>query len=185
MFAGPASQIAFNSLAPERFGCDFKNLIFNLILLIGILRSLYDDALRWMPRNITDDKSTLVQVMAWCRQATSHYLRQCGPRSMSPYGVIRPQWVKKYWLTRWISKLHTVRSNIQVFRWMRGLLLSCWFSYHQIWSRTLGSVLSSSPHDSPQDTLGWQIFTVFLGLADGTVYKTESIFRGLWHGKVA
>ena len=29
--------------------------------------------------------------MAWCRQATSHYLSQCWPRSMSPYGVIRPQ----------------------------------------------------------------------------------------------
>ena len=28
---------------------------------------------RWMPLDLTDDKSTLVQVMAWCRQATSHY----------------------------------------------------------------------------------------------------------------
>ena len=31
--------------------------------------------------------------MAWCRQATSHYLSQCWPRSLSPYGVTRPQWV--------------------------------------------------------------------------------------------
>ena len=31
--------------------------------------------------------------MAWCRQATSHYLSQCWPRSMSPYGITRPQWV--------------------------------------------------------------------------------------------
>ena len=38
--------------------------------------------------------STLVQVMAWCRQATSHYLSQCWPRYVSPYGVTRPQWVK-------------------------------------------------------------------------------------------
>ena len=53
----------------------------------------YDNALRWMPQNITDGKSTLVQLMAWCRQATSHYLSLCWPRSMSPYGVIRPQWV--------------------------------------------------------------------------------------------
>ena len=30
--------------------------------------------------------------MAWCHQATSHYLSQCWPISMSPYGVIRPQW---------------------------------------------------------------------------------------------
>ena len=38
-------------------------------------------------------KSTLVQVMAWCRQATSHYLSQCWPRPMPPYGVISPWWV--------------------------------------------------------------------------------------------
>ena len=41
----------------------------------------------------TDHKSTLGQVMAWCRQATSHYLSQCWPRFMSPNGVSKPQWV--------------------------------------------------------------------------------------------
>ena len=35
--------------------------------------------------------SPLVQVMAWCHQATSHYLKQCWPRSLLPYGVTRPQ----------------------------------------------------------------------------------------------
>ena len=30
--------------------------------------------------------------MAWCRQATSHYLSQYCPRPLSPYGVTRPQW---------------------------------------------------------------------------------------------
>ena len=34
----------------------------------------------WMPQDTFDDKSTLVLVMAWCRQATSHYLSQCWPR---------------------------------------------------------------------------------------------------------
>ena len=47
-----------------------------------------------MPQNLTDDKSTLVQVMAWCHQATSHYLNQCWPRYSTPYGVTRSQWVK-------------------------------------------------------------------------------------------
>ena len=42
-----------------------------------------------MPLDLTDDKSTLVQVMACCRQATSHNLSQCWPRSMSPNGVTR------------------------------------------------------------------------------------------------
>ena len=49
----------------------------------------HETALVWMVINFTDDKSTLVQVMAWCRQAPSHYLSQCWPRSMSPYA----QWV--------------------------------------------------------------------------------------------
>ena len=31
--------------------------------------------------------------MAWCRQATSHCLSQCWPRSLLPHGVTRPQWV--------------------------------------------------------------------------------------------
>ena len=31
--------------------------------------------------------------MAWCRQATSHYLNQCWPRSPMPYGITRPEWV--------------------------------------------------------------------------------------------
>ena len=48
---------------------------------------------RWMSPVLTDDTPTLVQVMAWCCQATSHHLNQCWPRSMSPNGVARPQWV--------------------------------------------------------------------------------------------
>ena len=79
-----------NSLAPGTSECDYKNVIFNLVLLIGIFRSSHDNALRWMPQDRTDNKSTLVQVMAWCRQATSHYLSQCWPRSLSPYDVTRP-----------------------------------------------------------------------------------------------
>ena len=53
----------------------------------------YKIALRWMPLYLTDDKSTLVQIMVWCRQATSHYLSQWWLSPLSPYGVTRPQWV--------------------------------------------------------------------------------------------
>ena len=48
---------------------------------------------RWLSLDLTDDKSTLVNVMAWCCQATSQYLSQCLTIFMSPYGVTRPQWV--------------------------------------------------------------------------------------------
>ena len=62
----------------------------------------YEISLRWMPLDLTYDKSTLVQLMAWCRQAPSHYLSQCWPRSMLPNGVTRPQWVKM------VSGLHSL-----------------------------------------------------------------------------
>ena len=52
-----------------------------------------------MPLDLIVEKSTLVQVMAWCCQATSHYLSQCWPRPMSPYGVTRPQWVNLFQLS--------------------------------------------------------------------------------------
>ena len=40
---------------------------------------------------------SLVQVMAWCRQATSHYLNLWWQRPRKPYFVIRPQWVNLLW----------------------------------------------------------------------------------------
>ena len=46
-----------------------------------------------MSLGLTDEKSTLDQVMAWCRHATSHYLNQRWLRYLAPYGVTRPQWV--------------------------------------------------------------------------------------------
>ena len=83
-----------NSLAPGGFENIFQNIFFKLISWIDTLSNSCETALRSMPQNPSDDKSTLVQVMAWCRQAASHYLSQCCPRSLSPYGVTRPQWVK-------------------------------------------------------------------------------------------
>ena len=61
-----------------------------------------------MPQARTDDKSTLVQVMAWCHQATSHYLNQCWPRSPTPYGVTRPQWVNSLALARCPNNFETI-----------------------------------------------------------------------------
>ena len=48
-------------------------------------------ALRWMAQDFADDKSTWIQVMAWCRPAPSHYLDQCWPSYMSPYDITRSQ----------------------------------------------------------------------------------------------
>ena len=82
-----------NSLVPGRLDWNFGGVIFRLILVIIDWGISCEIALRWMSLDLNDDKSTLVQVMAWCRQAPSQYLSQCWPRSMSPYGNTRPQWV--------------------------------------------------------------------------------------------
>ena len=87
------ANVAVNSLAPGKFEWNFRHVIFKQILVIDDRGISCEIALIWKPQDLTDDKSTLVQVMAWCRQATSHYLSQCWPRSLSPYGAIRPQWV--------------------------------------------------------------------------------------------
>ena len=84
----------FNSLAPGKFEWNIIYAIFKWILVIGGWVISCEIALIWMSLDFTDDQSTLVQVMAWCHQATSHYLSQCWPRSLSPYGITRPQSVK-------------------------------------------------------------------------------------------
>ena len=80
-----------NSLAPGKFEWNFIYVIFKQILLIDGCGISCEIALIWMPMDFTDDQSTLAQVMAWCH----HYLSQCWPRSLSPYGVTKPPWVKK------------------------------------------------------------------------------------------
>ena len=84
---------------PGRFEQNLRLVIFKLTSVTDGWGISCKIALRWMPPDLTDDKSTLVQVMAWCRQATSHYLSQCWPRSLSPYGINRSQWVNT--LTHW------------------------------------------------------------------------------------
>ena len=86
--------VLINSLAPGRCERNFRCTIFKPVLVIDGWGISCEITLRWMSLDLTDDKSTLVQVMAWCRQATSHYLIQCWTRLMSPNGVTRPHWVK-------------------------------------------------------------------------------------------
>ena len=87
-----ASNPKLNSLAPGGVGSNFKSVIWTHIM--DEVYTSCEIALRWMPQNTFDDKSTLVQVMALCHQVTSHYLSQCWPWSMSAYGITRLQWVK-------------------------------------------------------------------------------------------
>ena len=77
----PVASLSWvNSLVPGICDCDFKWVNFKDNLMIVILSIQGKNTLERMPEDLIDGKSTLVQVMAWCRQATSHYLDQCWPR---------------------------------------------------------------------------------------------------------
>ena len=54
----------------------------------------WEIALRWMPPNLTNERSTLSQVIAWCCQATNHCLKPMLTRVMLPYDVTWPQCIK-------------------------------------------------------------------------------------------
>ena len=82
----------------------------------------WETVIKWMPQDLSD-KSTLVQVMTWCHQATSHYLSQYWLRSMSPYSVTRPQWVntiraRPKWLIFFIRQNFTSISSALNIYWI-------------------------------------------------------------------
>ena len=115
----------FNSVVPLSFGSNFKNVISKDMLWIRFMSMFCKVVPRWMPQNTFDDKSTLAQIMAWCHQAPSHYLSQCWPRSMLPYGVTRPQWVN-YLLACWFIAANAIPScvwiNIMAFDDVKQLM---------------------------------------------------------------
>ena len=88
-------HMVVNSLAPGRCGSNskhivcFSNSLYTIVTWVFAVKLLSGECCRtslmW--------KSALVQVMAWCRQATSHYLGQCWFRSVLPYDITRPQWI--------------------------------------------------------------------------------------------
>ena len=75
--------------------------------------------------NATEPR-TLVQVMAWFHQATNYYLSQHWPRFMSPYQVLRPQWVKNKHTeadTKWPTFCRWHFSKSFYWRQFDGILL--------------------------------------------------------------
>ena len=96
-----------------------------------------------MPLDLSDDTSTLVQVMAWCRQATSHYLSQCRTRSMSQNGVTRPQWVLT--MTLMMTSLKSARQTL-IFRSYHTYAGMC-SSYTHIHTHTHAIHAHARAHD--------------------------------------
>ena len=85
---------------------------FKLILVIDGWGISCEIALRWMSLDLTDDKLTLVHVMAWCRQAKGICLSQWWPSSMTLRGDTRIQWVK--------PGLYSMRAYARVYARIRA-----------------------------------------------------------------
>ena len=58
-------------------GCNFKSINIKLLPALDILTIHCEIVLGWIPENLIDDQSTLIKVMAWCRQVISLCLNQC------------------------------------------------------------------------------------------------------------
>ena len=80
----------FNTTRPEQDGCHFYRHFRNHYILISILLNI-------VPVGLIDNKSALLQVMAWCHQAADHYLNQWWPSSTIPFGITCSQWVNWLW----------------------------------------------------------------------------------------
>ena len=71
--------------------------------------------------------------MAWCHQATSHYLSQCWPRSLLPSGVTKPQCVNS--IHGWHHR--TTHFSTLGARASAAMILT-WFSWNNPFLATKG-----------------------------------------------
>ena len=141
-FLGPN---CVNPLASERCGSDFVGVDFKLIPQSEILGTSCEIGRKWVSQSQIDDTSTLAKVMAWCRQATSHYMSQFGPDS-----VTRPQRVNllffnclNMWhrnidaLCHWYSEQHDHRNSDCFAQWIgvseKDHVILWWQESTQVW----------------------------------------------------
>ena len=54
-----------DAMAPEKCVNNLELVIFKLIPEIDILSNSYENSLKWMPQDPTDNQSTSIRVMAW------------------------------------------------------------------------------------------------------------------------
>ena len=109
-------------MAPGKYDNDFQSVISIYMLRIEFMSISW---LRGVIKSTFDDNSTLVQVMAWCRQAASHYLSQCWPKAMASYGITRPQWVNK--------EIFAQQKNLSVTQYLTVFILWAYNQSINVW----------------------------------------------------
>ena len=137
-----------------------------------------------MSLDCTDDQSTLVQVMAWCRQATSHYLSQCWPRSISPYGITRPQWVNTSGAETGIFQDHEVNTMAAdaLAPWVARTSATTVLTVQDKWLLAL----HEEGFQLPVPSCYWErvenanMFLYFIKLIQATRVKTPQLLNTFW-----
>ena len=104
------SNPPFNSVAPSDIIVTLKVWSPNMCHGLSSKHFLWNCS--QVNTTVTFEKSTLVQEMAWCRQATSHYLSQCCSRSISPCGIGRGYYVLPS------PKWRSLESRLDTFLWI-------------------------------------------------------------------
>ena len=95
MLQGVLKRWRFNTLRLGQNGCHFPDKIFKCIFLNESVWISIRMSLEFVPKVPRNNIPALVQIMAWCLQATSHYLNQWWPSLPTHICITRPQWVKQ------------------------------------------------------------------------------------------
>ena len=123
-----------NPLTLGKCGSNSKCVIPEHRFRIKFSGTSCENDLRRMSQKTFVDDLILVQVMAWCRQATSHYLGQLWPRSISSYGVTMLQLVNIFLLcgnqisNRPLLSIYPYHTG--VLHWYQWPLLLTWFNFN-------------------------------------------------------
>ena len=107
---------AVNSLALRKYSCNIQ-LIFSSPFqgLISCAFPVKFPSGDCHQTSITGDYSIPVQVMAWCRQTTSHSLNRCWPSFMTPYVAFMPQCVIYFDYIKHKSNLQKCVISIEMY----------------------------------------------------------------------
>ena len=147
------SSLWVNALRLWQNGCCFEGDFSKSVFSYKKFYILTHIALKFVPRGLLVSKSALVQVMAWCRQATSHYLNKCWPRPMTPYGVTRPEWVEINYRFSLQSPMSNGWDNISPGLKVEVLNTDCDLQKEVYWVATVIKLAGELPGGSIYETI--------------------------------
>ena len=115
------SSSYINTVKPRQYGCHFAGDIVKCIFLNENARIFIKISLKFVPYAPLDDKPTLVQIMAWDKQATSHYLTQWWITNVISLGLMDN---KSYCFRLWLGTKQAISHCLSQW-WPSCLINKC------------------------------------------------------------